>query len=614
MSPPDTIPPSIQQYMIGPNGEFHNQAVATPDFDFTFSSASDRTTVKNFLNKIPKKDYVLVYTHRNINCSQWNDSLINAFQSIGSDITNTSTYTSGSHDNTPYIIFGYKGAAPNSVNYKWGLPYGGNNQTNCDSIHKLITLYDTIHTKWNQGYIRSVPIGPAARWDSLHWRVKSIDPRLTDSVKVNVYGIKKDGTEVLLIKNLLPVKGSMDISFFHKINSFVYPYIQLEAVMRDDTFHTPSQMVRWQVMYQEVPETAIDPSVNYSFYKDTLAEGDSIKFSTAIHNISEFNMDSLLVHYWVIDASRHVHPIYYHRYRPHPAGDILIDTIKFSTKGFVGLNSLWIEANPNNDQPEQYHYNNIGEKYFYVTGDHTNPLLDVTFDGVHILDGDIVSAKPLIEIRLKDENKFLLLNQQSDTSLFKIFIQKPNSSTPERIYFKVQDIGEMKYFPTATAADNKCRVELNADFPVDGTYKLIVQATDVSKNSSGANNYQIDFEVINKSTITEVMNWPNPFSTATRFVFTLTGSVIPTYFKIQIMTITGKVVREIDESELGPIHIGRNITQYAWNGKDNFGDQLANGVYLYRVISSINGKTIDKNPTAADQYFNHEFGKMVLMR
>ena len=607
MSPPNTTGKS---YMIGPYGEFHCQNYATPSFDFTFSADSDRRTVTKFLNSIPTNDYVLVMTHRSINCSQWNDTLITAFQSIGSDISQTMcTDPSHDHDNRPYIIFGHKGAIPGSVSYQWGNPFGGST-----SSTNLITLHDTIHTKWYEGYVRSVKIGPAAKWDSLHWRVKSIDHRLTDSVKVNVYGIKKDGTVALLIKNLLPVSGSMDISLAHKVNSGLYPYIQLEAVMRDDTFHTPSQMVRWQVIYQEVPETAIDPSVHYSFYKDTLAEGDSIKFSTAIHNISEFNMDSLLVHYWVIDANRHLHPIYYHRYRPHPAGDILIDTIKFSTKGLQGLNSLWIEANPNNDQPEQYHYNNIGEKYFYVNGDHTNPLLDITFDGIHILDGDIVSAKPLIEIRLKDENKFLLMNQESDTSLFKIFIQKPNTSTPQRIYFKQQDIGEMKYFPVATSTDNKCRIELNADFPVDGTYKLIVQGTDISKNSSGANSYSIDFEVINKSTITEVMNWPNPFSTATRFVFTLTGSVIPTYFKIQIMTITGKVVREIDESELGPIHIGRNITQYAWNGKDDFGDQLANGVYLYRVITNINGKTIDKNPTAADQYFNHEFGKMLLMR
>ncbi len=36
--------------------------------------------------------------------------------------------------------------------------------------------------------------------------------------------------------------------------------------------------------------------------------------------------------------------------------------------------------------------------------------------------------------------------------------------------------------------------------------------------------------------------------------------------------------------ELGPLHIGSNITDYAWDGTDEFGDQLANGTYLYRVV------------------------------
>jgi flagellar hook assembly protein FlgD len=80
------------------------------------------------------------------------------------------------------------------------------------------------------------------------------------------------------------------------------------------------------------------------------------------------------------------------------------------------------------------------------------------------------------------------------------------------------------------------------------------------------------------------------------------------------MTVTGKIVREITRQELGDIRIGRNITDYAWNGKDEFGDQLANGVYLYRIITSINGEGIEKRETTADQYFKKGWGKMYLMR
>ena len=64
------------------------------------------------------------------------------------------------------------------------------------------------------------------------------------------------------------------------------------------------------------------------------------------------------------------------------------------------------------------YFNNIGIKRFYVGGDTQNPILDVTFDGVHIMDGDIVSPNTEIVMQLKDENQFLLLN---DPKIFKKF-------------------------------------------------------------------------------------------------------------------------------------------------------------------------------------------------
>jgi hypothetical protein len=90
----------------------------------------------------------------------------------------------------------------------------------------------------------------------------------------------------------------------------------------------------------------------------------------------------------------------------------------------------------------------------------------------------------------------------------------------------------MYFYPSSSSSNNVARIEYPAAFPVDGEYQLRVQAADISQNESGDIDFIINFRVINKSTITEVMNWPNPFSTRTHFVFTLTGSVIPDYFKI----------------------------------------------------------------------------------
>ena len=84
--------------------------------------------------------------------------------------------------------------------------------------------------------------------------------------------------------------------------------------------------------------------------------------------------------------------------------------------------------------------------------------------------------------------------------------------------------------------------------------------------------------------------------------------------KIQIMTVTGRVVREVPMHELGPIRVGRNITEFAWDGTDNFADLLANAAYLYRVIASIGRKEITHLESGADSYFHKGLGKMYILR
>src|SRR5690554_7217202 len=81
------------------------------------------------------------------------------------------------------------------------------------------------------------------------------------------------------------------------------------------------------------------------------------------------------------------------------------------------MNTLWMEVNPyvngmNNelkDQPELAHFNNLRQIPFHLNQDDINPVLDVTFDGEHILNGDIVSPEAEIIMSLKDENPFLIM-------------------------------------------------------------------------------------------------------------------------------------------------------------------------------------------------------------
>jgi hypothetical protein len=292
------------------------------------------------------------------------------------------------------------------------------------------------------------------------------------------------------------------------------------------------------------------------------------------------------------------------------SGDTLMVQYKIDTKNFPGNNTLFLDVNPNNDQLEQSHFNNVLFKDFYVKPDNYNPLLDVTFDGVHILNKDIVAAKPHINIKLKDESRFMAL---SDTSLMKVQVIYPDKTVHN------YNFGDTMRFNPANLASgqNTASIDMTPYFPLDGDYELVVSGKDVVGNKAGNLEYRVVFSVINKPMISNMLNYPNPFTTSTAFVFTVTGSEVPQNMRIQILTISGKVVREITKAELGPIHIGRNITDYKWDGTDTYGQKLANGVYLYRVITNLNGKSLDKykeQGDKTDQFFNNGYGKMVIIR
>lgn len=563
-------------------------------FLFDVSQQSGINSLINMMNdSVPDGDYLLSWSTFSAPFDTLTQ-LANAYNALGvPQFGNLST-------GDKFMMFMKKGD-PSSVIFDSGL-YP-------DSTLRIDYL---LTRDWDKGYQTSSNVGPATAWHQLHWDYRHLENMPSpDSIYLQVYGVATTGQFVLLIDSIVDTTTPVDLS---GISALQYPNLRLKAYLQDSQLRTPPQLSKWQVYYDPVPEGALNTGY-YSFYNDSVQEGENINLSMAFQNISDEPMDTLLVNYFTYDAGnirRNLASVRLHR--DLPVGDTVMCNFSFSTVGMVGTNSLWIEANPDKDQPEQYHFNNITSLKFVVNPDITNPLLDVTFDGIHILNGDVVSAKPNILIKLKDENRYLAIN---DTSNFRITLRTPSQQLKYLHFEPTQGStsgSDLLSWLPAMLPNNSFRIDFNPYLQEDGTYQLNVEAKDESGNLSGKNDYKIQFEVINRSTITEVVNYPNPFSTSTRFVFVLTGSEVPTEFKIQIMTVSGKIVREILKEELGPIRIGRNITDFAWNGKDEYGDQLANGVYLYRVITGINGSDIEKRSTAADPYFKKGWGKMYLMR
>ena len=477
------------------------------------------------------------------------------------------------------------------------------------NIYDRLLLSVDCPTPDTLGYITSPVFGPAKEWKQLKWRGTIPDLIPGDAPTVDVIGIDPNGTESTLFSNLDMGMQDVDIS---SIDPVQYPNVKLKMRNIDSINLTPYQLRYWRITYLPVPEGALAPNV-FIQAKDTLEVGEPFDFKVAFKNISEANFDSLKVKMIVTNAANVANVLPVPRHAKLPAGDTLTVRYPINTAGLVGKNTLYLDVNPDNDQPEQFHFNNFLYKNFYIRADSINPLLDVTFDGVHILNRDIVSSKPHILIKLKDESKWQILN---DTSGTKVKVRFPNGSTRD-FYFTNIDTLKFTAAGNAPNPDNTATIDFLPYFPQDGDYELIVSGKDKSGNTAGNLEYKVGFQVINKPMISNMLNYPNPFTTSTAFVFTVTGSEVPQNIKIEIMTITGKIVREITKDELGPLHIGRNITEFKWDGTDQYGQKLANGIYLYRVVTNLNGRSLDKYKSEddnTDKYFNKGYGKMYLMR
>ncbi|MEM6964366.1 MAG: FlgD immunoglobulin-like domain containing protein, partial [Bacteroidota bacterium] len=569
-------------------------------FPFEVENTTQRERVINLLeNEIPDGNYIAFFTLMKTGYSfkpeDWAADSITLGTNIFSVLehqgaTQVRNLESGSR---PYVIFYKKGG-------------GVINEKLVDALDEVVDFSTTIAGSWDEGFFETERIGPAKKWESLHWEISSLDNIATDDYSVDVIGIDAAGADSLLLEQITALDTTLS-----QISASEFPYLRLRFNSRDTIQKTTIQLDHWRVFFEGLPEAALNPASFFSFSSDTLAQGENLDLEILVENIGRYDMDSLLVRYSIIDLDQNGSPTQVEeRYQPLVEGDTLTANFSSSTFNLVGSNRLQIEVNPDEDQPEELFFNNVGFIDFYVETDKRNPILDVTFDGVHIMDGDLVSSRPSILITLKDENEFLALD---DPSLVKVFLKSPNYPDLRQIFV---DGDTLSFTPANTnSGKNRSQFLFQPELLDDGQYYLVVQATDRSGNQSGNLDYKIGFEVINKSSITNVLNYPNPFSTSTRFVFTITGSEIPENMKIQILTISGKIVREIMQEELGTIHVGNNITDFAWDGTDEYGQLLANGVYLYRVVTrKSNDESFEHRSTQSDQFFKNGFGKMVILR
>ncbi len=604
---------------IGQPGKYGSQPVANSNgrvFNFTYlvNNANERNKAARFMDSIPAGSYVIV---RSEVLETWFNPFGAPVNTFAQDwITDSGVWTVNGSIYHKLLAQGF--TTIDSFNREKGyiFIYKKNQPTVFTPIQKIsdgvldrITVNATFNVPKKLGYITSPVFGPAKEWKEVHWRGTADEATAGDTALLTIIGIRANNQE----DSITTINQSQLDYNIQSINAATYPYLKLKMLNKDNVTATPWQVEYLRLNYIPVPEGAIAPNISFSI-KDTLDIGEIQNVKIAFKNVSMAAFDSIKVRLTVRDASGSLITINLPKQKPLAVGEVLNINHPLQTAGYPGANQLYVEFNPDNDQPEQFFFNNFLYKNFYVRPDGVNPLLDVTFDGIHILNKDIVSPNPNILIKLKDESRYLALD---DTLGLKVQLRYPGQSTLKTYNWNTDTL---KFTPAdVNSGENTASAEFKPRNLPDGEYELLVGGKDKSGNSASALQYRVLFNVISKPQISNLMTYPNPFTTSTAFVFTVTGSEVPQGLKIEIMTITGKIVKQITKGELGNVHIGRNITDYKWDGTDQFGSKLANGVYLYRVVSAgANGLPMEKfqvnEDDKTDKYFTKGYGKIVLVR
>jgi hypothetical protein len=118
-----------------------------------------------------------------------------------------------------------------------------------------------------------------------------------------------------------------------------------------------------------------------------------------------------------------------------------------------------------------------------------------------------------------------------------------------------------------------------------GDHAIDVFATDNAGNNSTT---RFEFTVRSDFGIEWALNYPNPFSKTTTIAYVLTGAT-DEKVEVKIYTVAGRLIRTLRD----PVRETVNYRELTWDGRDEQGDEVANGVYFAKIKAKRNNQTVE---------------------
>ena len=228
-------------------------------------------------------------------------------------------------------------------------------------------------------------------------------------------------------------------------------------------------------------------------------------------------------------------------------------------------------SNPFSDQAGANFDIKIGGINENAAEDNIGPVINLFMNDENFVSGGITNESPNLLVKLQDENG---INTASGIGHDISAIIDGDETNPIILndYYQAN-------------VDDYSNGTLSYPFRdlEPGLHSLSIKAWDVYNNSSTA---EIQFTVFDKDeelVINNVLNYPNPFVSYTEFWFNH-NSVEPLDVSVQIFTISGKLVRTLNGQTTGGSKAVSSLSKdIVWDGRDDFGDKIGKGVYVYKL-------------------------------
>ncbi len=213
----------------------------------------------------------------------------------------------------------------------------------------------------------------------------------------------------------------------------------------------------------------------------------------------------------------------------------------------------------------------------FNVSDSKEPVIEITINGRILHNDMLVPQNPSVAFIIQDENGVDI------SSGFNVYIDDELLSE--------EDLNVPDSVQNANAISLVAKPDLTS-----GNHNLRVEVSDAFGNRTEK---IFDFQVANGFDIKIYGNYPNPFKEMTIFSFQIVANDILDKFTISIYTVSGRKIREITRPQGADEIWDPGYHEIEWDGRDQDGAFVANGVYFALVRADFKGKSFEQTMKVA---------------